>query len=97
MTNIVLSNRAVADFKRIWRYIALDDADAADRVLLAIDAKIERLRIFPEIGTPRDEIRPGARTLVHGAYLVLYAYDPISDTVEIVAVVEGQRDLTHLF
>ena len=60
MTKIVISRQAREDLKRIWRYIALDNEEAADRLLLAIDAKIERLRTFPEIGTPRDEIRPGA-------------------------------------
>ena len=97
MTDIVVSRQALDDFKRIWRYIALDNEEAADRLLLAIDAKIERLRTFPEIGSPRDEIRPGARVLVHGAYLVLYAYDAAADLVEIVAVVEGMRDLGQLF
>ncbi|MEG3179691.1 type II toxin-antitoxin system RelE/ParE family toxin [Sphingomonas sp. LT1P40] len=59
MADIVLSRRARDDFKRIYRFIALDNEAAADRLLLAIDAKIERLRIFPEIGTPREEIAPG--------------------------------------
>ncbi len=94
---IVVSRRAREDFKRIWRYIALDDETAADRLLLALDAKIERLRDFPNIGTPRDEIRPGARTLVHGNYLILYEHDAGADQVEIVAVVEGMRDLDRLF
>lgn len=97
MADIVISRRARDDFKRIWRYVALDDEAAADRLLLAIGAKIERLRDFPGIGTPRDDIRPGARSLVHGAYLVLYDHDASADRVEIVAVVEGMRDLDRLF
>ncbi|MEI5687792.1 type II toxin-antitoxin system RelE/ParE family toxin [Sphingomonas kyungheensis] len=60
MTTIVLSRRAREDLKRIWTHITLDDARAADRLLLALDAKIERLRDFPDIGTARDDIRPGA-------------------------------------
>ena len=97
MTAIVISRRAREDFKRIWTYIALDDDRAADRLLLALDVKIEKLRDFPGIGTSRDEIRPGARTLVHGTYLILYEYDAAADQVEIVAVVEGMRDLDRLF
>ena len=97
MTEIVISQRARDDFKRIWRYIAQDNEDAADRLLMALNAKIERLRTYPEIGNVRDEIRPGARTLVHGAYLVLYEYFAASDTVEVVAIVEGMRDLGRLF
>jgi toxin ParE1/3/4 len=93
MADITVSRRAREDFKRIWRYIALDNEAAADRLLLVIDGKIERLRQFPEIGRPRDDIRPGARALVHGAY----GYDSATDAVEIVAVVEGMRDLDDLF
>jgi toxin ParE1/3/4 len=94
---IVVSRRAREDFKRIWRYIALDDEDAADRLLLAIDARIERLRTYPEIGSPRDDIRPGARSLVHGNYLLLYEYDARTKIVAIIAIIEGMRDLHALF
>lgn len=97
MPDIVVSCRAQEDFKRIWHFIALDSAQAADRLLLALEAKIERLRDFPQIGTSRDDIRPGARTLIHGRYLVLYEHIQASDLVEIVAVVEAQRDLGSLF
>lgn len=97
MTDIVVSERAREDFKRIWRYVALDDEDAADRLLLALDAKIERLRTYPEIGAARDEIRPGAKALVHGSYLVLYQYREAADIVEIMAIVEGMRDLGRIF
>ncbi|HZL00902.1 MAG TPA: type II toxin-antitoxin system RelE/ParE family toxin [Caulobacteraceae bacterium] len=97
MTKIVLSRRAREDFKRIWSYIAFDSETAADRTLMAIDAKIGRLRSFPESGSPRDDIRPGARMIVHGSYLTLYDYDAASKTVEIVAIVEGMRDLERLF
>jgi toxin ParE1/3/4 len=97
MTDLVVSRQARDDFKRIWRYIALDNEDAADRLLLQLDAKIERLRTYPEMGRCRDEIRPGARALVHGSYLVLYEFHSAHDTVEIVAIVEGMRDLDRIF
>lgn len=74
MTAIIISRRAREDLKRIWTYIARDDDRAADRLLLALDARIERLRDFPGIGTSRDDIRPGARTLVHRSYLILYEH-----------------------
>ncbi len=96
MTAIVISRRAREDFKPIWTYIALDDQRAADTLLLALDSKIARLRDFPAIGTLRDDIRPGARSLVHGRYLILYEHDASADQVEIVAIVEGMRDLDRL-
>jgi toxin ParE1/3/4 len=97
VTEIIVSREARNDFKRIWRYIASDNEAAADKLLLAIDAKIERLHRFPEMGSPRDHIRPGMRILVHGSYLVLYEYHRPTDTIEIVAIVEGGRDLERLF
>jgi len=97
LTEIVISRRAGDDFKRIWRYIALDNEAAADRLLLAIDKKIQRLRKFPELGASRPEIRPNVRVLMHGSYLILYEFDPARDTVQIVALVEAMRDLGSLF
>ena len=97
MAEIVISRRARDDFKRIWHYIALDNEQAADRVLLAIDAKIKRLRAFPEIGAVRNDIRSNTRILVHGSYLVLYEYHRERGIIEVVAVVEGMRDLGEAF
>jgi toxin ParE1/3/4 len=97
MAEIIVSQQADDDFERIWLNIALDNDDAADRLLRAINVKIERLRIFPEIGRARDDLRPGARGLVHGAYLILYEYDATRDVVTIVTAVEGMRDLDRLF
>jgi toxin ParE1/3/4 len=97
VTEIIVSREAREDFKRIWRYIACDNEAAADKLLLAIDAKIERLRRFPEMGSPRDDIRSGMRIVVHGSYSVLYEYRRPTDMIEIVAIVEGGRDLERLF
>jgi toxin ParE1/3/4 len=97
VAKLVISRRATDDFKRIWTYIAADSERAADRLLLAIDARIQLLSVFPEIGPRRDDLRPGLRMLVHGRYLVLYEFLRDVDAVEIVAVVEGLRDLGELF
>lgn len=97
MVEIIVSQQANGDFERIWLNIALDNDDAADRLLHAINVKIERLRIFPEMGRARDDLRPGARGLVHGSYLILYEYDAARDVVMIVTVVEEMRDLDRLF
>ena len=77
--------------------MAADNESAADRLLLALDAKIQHLGRFPEIGSPLPEIRPTARLIVHRRYLVLYEYLPANDTAEIIAVVEGERNLSDLF
>ena len=96
MAEIVVSGRAYSDFKRIWRYIAEDSERAADQLLLAMDDRIQALAAFPEMGPTRPEIAPDARVLIHGGYLILYTFDPARDLVEIVAIVEGMRDLDRL-
>jgi len=75
----------------------MDSETSADRTLMAIDAKIRRLETFPESGAPRDDVRPGARVIVHRPYLILHEYNAALGIVEIVAVVEGMRDLDRLF
>jgi toxin ParE1/3/4 len=97
LTEIVITRRARDDFRRIWRYVALDNETAADRLLLAIDEKIELLREHPDSGAARPEISPSARVLVQGSYLILYEHDRAERIVRIVAIVEGMRDLDHLF
>lgn len=97
MTELFISRRAEDELRQIWRYIASDRPAAADRLLLKIDGKLQILRDFPGIGALRDDIRLGLRMLVVGNYLLLYEHDKVSDTVELVTVVDGRQDLTELF
>jgi toxin ParE1/3/4 len=71
VAELSVSRRADADLREIWRYIATDNPDAADRVLLRIDERMQILREFPEIGALRNDIRRGVRMLVEGNYLLL--------------------------
>jgi toxin ParE1/3/4 len=96
VAELFVTRRAEADLREIWRYIAADNPDAADRVLLRIDEKMQILRQFPRIGPLRNDIRRGARMLVEGNYLLLYEYDARKDEVELIAVVDGRRELSGL-
>ena len=82
--------------REIWRSIAAENSDAADRILLKLDDKLQLLREFPNLGTQRDDIRPGARMLIEAVYLILYEHRTLHDVVEIVAVVDGRRDLSAI-
>lgn len=96
MTELLVSRRAEEELRHIWRYIAAENPTAADRLLLRIDAKLQILRDFPDLGTLRDDIRHGCRVLVEGNYLLLYERDTANDTVELIAVIDARRDLTGL-
>lgn len=89
-----LTRRAREDLIEIWRYVADDNADAADRLLDRIADACEQLAERPELGPRRDDIRPGMRYHVVGHYLILYRL--IDKTTEIVRVVHGRRDLFNL-
>lgn len=97
MAELFVSRRAEDELRQIWRTIAAESPSAADRLLLRIADKLEVLRHFPGIGSTRDDISPGARMLVEGNYLLLYEHDRDADAVELIAVVDGRRDLSGLF
>jgi toxin ParE1/3/4 len=93
--------RAYEDLVEIYSTIALDNADAAERLLATIEQRVKSLVEHPRMGTRRPEIAESARVLVQGIYLVLYELHPDTnsgpvDEVEIVRVVHGMRDLSRL-
>jgi len=99
---IVITARAERDLEDIWLTIAANNPRAATRIVRAIGKKIDLLADFPRIGTRRPDIRPEMRMMVQRPYLVLYAIHPdtdeqVVDTVEIVRIVDGRRDLRRLF
>ncbi len=97
MAELFISRRAEEELRQIWRHIAAENQTAGDRLLLRIDEKLQVLRDFPDIGTMRDDVRPGFRLLIEGNYLLLCEPDAASSAVELVAVVDGRRDLSELF
>jgi toxin ParE1/3/4 len=88
------SAAAEQDYRDIWRYIADDNPDAADRLLLRIDAKIELYARNPGMGRLRDDLGPGLRSFSVGNYLAFYRIAP--DGIELVRVLHGARNLKAL-
>ncbi|MDO9708175.1 type II toxin-antitoxin system RelE/ParE family toxin [Paracraurococcus lichenis] len=102
MADLFLTPRAEQDLRDLWRFIAEGNPDAADRVVLGIHRRMQALRRFPRLGPARPDIAADARVLVIGTVLVLYAILPDREgvpvgRVEVVAVVDGRRDLAALF
>jgi toxin ParE1/3/4 len=86
---------AEQDYRAIWRYIAGDNPDAADRLLLRIDSKLDLYALNPTMGRARDILAPGLRSFPVGDYLVFYRTIP--DGIELVRVLHGARQLENLF
>jgi toxin ParE1/3/4 len=52
------------------------------------------LRHFPLAGPARQQLAPGLRVMLHGAYAIYYV--PLADAVVIVRVLHGARDVVAL-
>lgn len=85
----------------IYVTIGLDKPVAAERFYDRLERKAEMLRRQPRLGPRRSDVSSKARMLLEGAYLILYEITPDTDedlveTIEIVRVVDGRRDLREL-
>lgn len=98
MAKLVMSPEANADMKEIGAYIAhkLQNPDAAARLIRRIRRDANKLRSFPEMGTPLNEERSKIeyRYIICGSYLVFYCYE--ADTVYIDRILYGRRDYLAL-
>jgi len=95
MANIRRSELPEQDYREIWRYIANDNPDAADRLLRRIDSKHQFYASFPGMGTRREAFAPGLRSFPVGNYLVFYRVT--EGGIELARVLHGMRDLADLF
>jgi len=95
MPEITVSKRARQDLIDIWRYIAADNPGAADKLLDTLDDKIDLLVDHPLLGPARPDIAPDLRYLISENYLILYRV--LRESVEIVRVLHGARNLKALF
>ncbi|MDD4889663.1 MAG: type II toxin-antitoxin system RelE/ParE family toxin [Phycisphaerae bacterium] len=89
-----LTDSAKADLYTIWEYIAAASAESADRQITAIVERFATLAGHPRSGRVRGELGKGMRSVVQGSYVILYRIEP--ETVQIVRVVHGARDVASL-
>lgn len=83
---------ALEDLDEIADYIALDDADAARRLIERIFAHVEQLVDHPELGRRPPELRGGRyREIVEPPCRIFYRFDV--RTIFIVHVIRGERRL----
>ena len=87
-----LSETAYQDIVDIWTWVASEaDLDTADAYSARLRSFLAKLDEFPSRGTPRDDLRPGVRSLVFERTIVIfYAID--APEVIILRVVNGARD-----
>ena len=77
MSGYAFHPAAFADLDEIWEYIAQDNIDAADRVLVDIHTVLRTLAVSPHIGHRRPDLtaRPLRFHVARDQFLVAYAPD----------------------
>lgn len=92
MSRFVLTPSARQDLDEIEEYIAQDSPNAARRVMLELQAAMQRLAEFPNLGHRRADVEdPRYRFWVVYSYLIVYI--PDTSPLRIIRVVSGYRDL----
>lgn len=93
MTAYRLAADAVADLDAIFEYIAEDNPRRAvsfiDEIIQRFDVIATRPLTFPA----REDLAPGLRAGLHRPYLILFCIN--GDTVQIVRVIHGARDISQ--
>jgi toxin ParE1/3/4 len=79
----------------IWRYIARDNIDAADRVIRRIDATSKQYARSPLLGERRDDLAPDVRCFHVGKYAVFYK--PLDNGILVLTVIHSARDIPTVF
>lgn len=90
MAKIIWTAGALSDVDEIADFIALDKADAANRLVARIFERVEMLETFPELGRFAPELSGHIhRQLVVAPCRIIYRIE--SDAVLIELVIRGER------
>jgi len=92
------SERAKGDLESIATYIAEDSGSriVAERFTGELRRKCADLAAAPiRMGRARNELRLGPRSHPYKSYVIFFRY--VGDTLEVVTVIEGHRDIPALF
>jgi toxin ParE1/3/4 len=95
MSRIVRRPEAKNDLKEIWKYIAAQDPQRADKFLKSLDEVIKSLAKHPFMGKERSDIMEEIRSFPVKSYVIFYR--PLDDGIEVVRVLHGARDVEALF
>jgi toxin ParE1/3/4 len=92
---ILVTPRASSDLTEIWGYIAEDSVANADLFIDKLHKTIQVLANQPGAGRRRDELASGILSFPIGRYIVFYRSK--GNTIEIVRVLHGSRDIQAIF
>jgi toxin ParE1/3/4 len=78
------------DLIEILEYVAKDKPGAAVRLVERLEDSCRMLAKNSELGTARDDLKPGIRAWAVGQYVIFFRR--VRDGIEVVRVVHGARD-----
>jgi addiction module RelE/StbE family toxin len=81
---------ALTDFAEAQDYIAVDNPQAAAQIAQRIRDSVRKLREFPYIGRPGDDLQTREWHVQRTPYLLVYRLR--EDVIEIVRIWHGRRD-----
>ena len=93
MAQVTWTDSALSDLEAIADYIALDDPNAASRLVKKVFTRVGQLVRFPESGSFIPEFRPMKmhRQVIVRPCRVFYRYDTSNQMVLIVGVMRSER------
>jgi plasmid stabilization system protein ParE len=90
MKRFILTPSAERDVSEIWDYISVDNTEAADRVLAALESAMVKVAKNPGVGHWREELADKRhRFLLVYSYLIVYRYE--AKPLQIVRVLHAAR------
>jgi len=96
MARLRVSRKARSELDSIWFYIARQSGstEIASCIIDGITGRFWLFSRYPNVGRPRDDLRPGLRSSVAGDYVIIYRVE--KDTVIIDHILHGSRDISGL-
>jgi toxin ParE1/3/4 len=86
---------AEADLSEVWQYVSKGGEAGADAFLDKILQQCRRLAQFPHMGRARENLAPNLRSFPVKKFVIFYR--SVDDTVEVVRILYGARDLESVF
>jgi len=90
-----ITPQAEADLLEVWHYVAKGGEARADAFLDKVLEQCRQLAQFPRMGRTRYNLAPNLRSFPVKKFVIFYR--PVDDTVEIVRILYGGRDIESIF
>ncbi|PYB77177.1 type II toxin-antitoxin system RelE/ParE family toxin [Rhizobium wuzhouense] len=98
MPRLRYTPRAVRDLRSILQYVTRESGsiDVGSAFVVRLRARCKELAILPgQMGRPRFELLPDLRSFAFRSYIIFFRYR--DDVFEIIAIIEGHRDVERHF